>query len=254
MKIIGGRDYYDSAMVYGQDPTIVFVRDKSPKISAENSMLGWPSIAVDPVKISGKDRWTGLRSMYNSMHTRHYEFVLKPIEVWFAGKRYAGMVVDSIQKHQARGPMPRLYFWHELKFREWAVQLGYKFKTENRSWRDDMSDDERLSIFFTNEGNSYQEEWLIENKIAIAMWFDPLYSPWDSKKKEWSINCTGLKEIEFAKRLSPTEAYQELSMYLSSTAPGAGRPMVEITDQEVKRDKAGFNEWSFKRRSKHDEG
>lgn len=64
----------------------------------------------------------------------------------------------------------------------------------------------------------------------------------------WHINHDNLKRVDFHKIMDPFTIFQEIQMWLSGVLPKDGPPMVAITDDIIKRDKHGFDKWSFKKK------
>jgi len=68
------------------------------------------------------------------------------------------------------------------------------------------------------------------------------------------IRCTlnpYLKADQFQKVKDPTEAFQEISMYLGNELARQRDPTSTISD-EIMRDKKGFDKWSFRRHKEED--
>jgi hypothetical protein len=240
MKIIGGRDYYDAGVAYGRDETLVFVRDKIEPLDSLEVPLECPSMQVH---YGNTDQWRDYRRLWRSNYclTRLTgPLHVRPITLWFAGKRHAGVMIEQDPTIGLPKVTPS-YFWSEETFRAWLESINQLPSAS--SW---VNGDRNIKSHFQSEGSAAHLKWIIDNRYAIA-WAIGV-EPHSRQKVEWHLNATGLDKLQFYKKMDIMTAWQELSMFLSSTAPSSGNDMVTITDQKIKRDKHGFDEWSFKKR------
>jgi hypothetical protein len=240
MKIIGGHDYYDAGLAYGRDETLVFVRDQTDPVPTNRCILTPPF--MESYYQGEEAPRTAWRYRQSWIGTKAGPMIVLPITVWFAGRRHGGVKITSEAPTDrftgTRNIIPS-YFWDKENFLGWLDLIGCP-PLKGR-WLDGTKNIHR---HFTDMGGPDEIKWIIDNRVAIAM----SVRAFEAKDDEWKINATGLKDIQFFKKMPVMEAWQELSMFLGSMAPAGGRPMVEIVDQKIKRDKHGFDEWSFKKR------
>lgn len=235
MRIIGGKDYYDGGLAYGQDETLVFVRKK--KSTTEPT----PAKTI-PLKVPGKmslrqanTRFSWMRSV--EIKHKNSTYIFSPIYVWFAGKRHSGIFVEDIHDH----PKGNRTFWNVDSFKAFLAQIGAAMCTSYGA-RNDIIDDATIDAHFTSDGSNEEKEWLAANGIAIAILDRSPY-----RDDGWFFNTDGLKAVDFARHITPYEAFQELSMYVGGVIKRPEKPTVTITDSKVLAGKHGFNEWSFRK-------
>lgn len=252
MRIIGGKDYYDGGAAYGADPAVVFVRNQTPPLKAKDCPLRVPTLEMrfkQSRRVAG--RWIAENSM--EIDRGPDTFRMTPIVVYLAGRRHGGVRVRHVARDDRPG-RPDSFAWSVERLEEFLGGCGRRLGTRRPAgWQylreRGLSQREMAESHFEGRETPEELRWLVENRVAVAVCEVPFETGYTSLSRdvEWSLNRDDLKSVGFAQRVDVMTAWQELSMFLGSTAPGAGRPMVEITDQRVKRDKAGFDEWSFKR-------
>lgn len=230
MRIIYGRDYYDSALAWGRDTDIVFVREKNKTILLPYfGSLGFrelltslhPSVTIDP----------------NGFTTRTTSYKLIPVIVYFCGKRYNGIKVES----SSYGETNSTTYWNYDSY--------YNFlRSKNVDSRGHYDSSQTIKYYFDREISKKELDFLIENKytILISQWNINLYSNKDEEL--WSVNAPELKKIHFYKVVDAYTAFQEISMWVGGVLTGQGKPMVQISDK-YKIMKHGFDEWSFRKLS-----
>jgi len=218
MRIIGGHDYYDSALMYGRDEQIVFNRKKynDNECDVDNPIHD---------KINNI-----LKNTYDEMWKfGHFASVKEGI--FFAGKLYP-------------------YFYHETtnKFYWSLTKEVEEYMIHQRSrWRTNFKINP--SYF---EPVDYSE-FCRKNSIHIAI---PIKNFVVKDKKGeivrnkgfWEINTDGLRNINFEKRLDPFTAMQELSMWIDNFGL-LSNETVTISDKD-KITKHGFDNWSFRKKVK----
>jgi len=244
MRIIGGHDYFDSALAYGVDSTVVFSRtrfDDAPILSYNNSGLTFPKESID------FEEERSIRSREITRQRTTYRF--SPRTVWFAGKRYGCVHMTSytINEWHRRNEE---WFWSYSKLAEFLNSIDAKVAKSMR-WLDQYSlTAESLKDHFEGQGSERETDWLIENKVCIAISHPSFASRHDEGWKRvtgWKINTDGLGAMGFAKRLDPFTAFQELSMWIGGVLPRSGNPMVQIKDEKTMLKKHGMDEWSFRK-------
>lgn len=244
MRILGGHDYFDSALAYGRDETLVFARRKhadAPILPYRNAGLGMLEAESLSFVRAGRD---------GSMEHAGKRYDFRPVTVWFAGKRYGGVRVQSC-------PMSFLstrhddveWHWSEAKFHEFLSSIKAEL-AKPTPWMDRH----RLSAdtvreHFEKDGSRSEVDWLIENRVSVAVWQHCTASRgtrhWQDNTG-WKIDVDGLGQMGFAKRLDPFAAFQELSMWIGGVLPRKENPTVEIRDEKVVLGKHGMDKWSFK--------
>lgn len=248
MRIIGGRDYFDSALAYGRDETLVFARkrhDSADVMPFESSGLVQEA---DQVSFANgeKKRWDEEFFTVGSK-----EFTCTPAAAWFAGKRYGGI---EVRPRDRNGWKSEHHAWHWSRdgFMDFLAAAGIKLR-KHRDWISDhyrTLDAKTVEHHFEHRGSQAEIDWLVDNAVSIAIWTNTPNGPrngsdWKSRTG-WKIDTDGLGGIGFAKCIDPYTAFQELSMWVGGVLPRPGNPMVEISSEKVMVAKHGMDEWSFR--------
>lgn len=247
MRIIGGHDYYDGALAFGQDTDVVFVRNKE-------TIIGKDILEKSPLNIGQlsplhfKSTKKGLQQKYT--WRRHDDIITKDgvyycyyVNVYVGGKYYGG--IEVIRSGTAGVRTWTGYFWSLDKFKRWVQSKGYDLRDKPYWYGKDIPTWEILDTYHFNRQIPQKElDWLIENRVSVAMCVNRSHRDYPT----WEIDTPCLAGVQFAKRLDPYACFQELSMWVGGVLPRNPNPMVTITDQNIKRDKAGFDEWSFKKK------
>lgn len=224
MRIIGGKDFYDGVMAYGQDDT-VFVRKRYSEVEgipATEVPLRHPKEAQ---RVSDQlERWAD------------YLLEATPVMVWFAGKRFGGVCLRDKLTGVDRGAA-----WDERSYRE-ALERRVRWADGLRDIMKSHRYRQAIHDLFNAEGTEQERNWLIENGVSIAIC---KRERWD-KGLSWKFDTDGLKALGFAKALDPYTAYQELSMWVGGVLANPERPTAELSDED-KIAKRGFDEWSFRK-------
>ena len=223
MRIIYGKDYYDNALAYGRDESIVFVRSKSD-LRTDGEMHDHA--------ISG-----------NRAVLKGVTYIFERIIVYFCGKVYHGIrtKTSSYTRDFPTWKEDVTFFWNIDNFKEWLVNTKIpQFKATAENKRDRY-------IYTTN----YKEKttWMIENKIVVAVRFPEVIGmstnktyDWrpDFDSQHWKVNSDNLKSVQFYKVFDAYTAFQEISMWIGGVLALPANPMVEI-DDKIRIEKHGFD-------------
>ena len=247
MRIIGGHDYYDSALAYGRDDDVIFVRE--PKIVPDKEcplFKGYPHAII-----KGRSYWGSNNKFQVKENGQLVTLELHTINCYVAGKHYGAIKVkkELDSKH-------REIFWNYDAFVNWLSSLGKEVAgpAKKYKWEKDTPEKDAftsLKAFLTPMPATLEQlAWLVNNRVVTATWYDNYirnYVP----DLEWRCNSTekgyALKDIEFARAVDPFTLFQEISMFVGGVLPRNANPMVEIVDQVIKAEKHGFDKWSFRR-------
>ncbi|MNU31232.1 hypothetical protein D3C71_197510 [compost metagenome] len=241
MRILGGHDYYDTALAFGRDETLVFVRSPLEKArqvrESEAALRPVPERAIT-FGSSGFIR--------NTTHLHEdVEYTAYPRVVWFAGRRYGGMQVTRYGRGYKSGSMEDLWFWDSDRFAEFLVSIEACLK-EPRKGRDPDASINTASVeaFFSDPGSEAEISWLISQRMSIAISESGRWTR--SENACWKIDSDGLKDIHFQRCVTPYEAFQMLSQWVGGVLPRDGAEMVVIKDEKTMLSKHGMDKWSFK--------
>ena len=247
MRIIGGRDYYDSALAYGQDDDVVFVRDEK-----EFSNNNCPLYSGYPHDLLANHHWSKPAIEIRDPVRGPILLDLLPVSIYVAGTHQGGIKV----REQTSGAKVEV-FWDYSKFEKWVASYGKSIGTPNRyKWQTntpEMDAFPNLRAFMAPRlASPEQLTWLIDNRVVTAIWCNhTLESYYRRKPVMWHCNSSNkawmLTEYDFQKAMDPFSMFQEISMFVSGVLPRNPNPMVEITDDKVKVAKHGFDKWSFRK-------
>jgi hypothetical protein len=210
MRIIGGRDYYDSATSFGVDKTVVYNR---------KSQFG---------KIEEFEN-NGFIFILHRIDISYSEFFY-PILVFFAGKLYTGYRFDGYYSENSYTvwSYDELMSILNIKYPYYNIQ-NYKLKM--------------IKDHFDLKITKSQLDYLIKNKITILTFDIENYH--DGYMV--TIENSNLKNHQFYKVLDPYTAFQEISMWVGGVLTNNPPKMVEITDERVILVKHGMDHTSFRK-------
>lgn len=216
MRIIGGRDYYDSAMGYGIDKTLVFVRHKEKEELPEFLPQTYFDTPIGDVET-------------------------KAVQVYFCGTLYLGISIQ-LPKEGFRlvynPPKKECIFW-DMKSLKKSIE---KYKITLRKY-----EEADLHRYFEKSGREGHRQTLIEKRITIATLVKAVkrYN-WNSEN--WKIDGFNLKSLQFYKVKNAFEAFQEISMWIGGVLPHIGTNPPQIVDEKIRLSKRGFDpKWSFRK-------
>lgn len=252
MKISIGSDYYDSALSYGIDEQISFVRTE--KFYSDRSTTLIPCISIPELfLLDHSHRWgsrygDSFRVTLPSGSTT--EALFRRITVYFAGKRYVGLVAFTY------GVTPTSFSTHQESI--WTYDALVNFaRNHGLSLNPKISE----KNFRPRDATPAELDWLVKEKIAIAYFLERNYServegyipgPTDSLHP-WVCNSASkehcLSRYGFYKALDPYSAMQELSMFIGGVLGNVEPNTVQITDEKTLVAKHGFDKWSFRKKS-----
>ena len=252
MRIIGKtHDYYDSAMAYGIDPTVVFERTfeefRYQEIPQEYKFLA-------PKMRSRSSHYVGPmhnRRMGFDKNKGGVEFCYYPFTVAFCGKIYPGMTLQfRLPGHPNWGSFRAYDFEHWAQLLDEAQMEFIEPKGKRyRSWDrlGSPRDEKDCQEYFERRGED-KVTWFAERAKPIVVWQEE-YEPvlrFNSK----------LEDVGFYKVFDAYSAFQELDMFVSGVmtrevhVPNKHTSKlpnpVEIGDTDL-RDKKGFDEHSFRK-------
>jgi hypothetical protein len=232
------KDYYDSAMSSGSDPSRVFVREpESRKLKLERDGSGI---------FDRYSRLAGVAGIFDLRRDR--------VETGVCAVVFCGRVYKALRVHRTRGASDEGAV-EERVFYACAEAQAY---LENRLGKERMNRkrnafleydnplaqgtlNEGLARFFEHQGSDELMEWSVENRTAIAV----LHVGGRFYPSLLEINPP-LKAIQFYRLFGPAEAFQELDMFWGGVLAPESRPTVGIADND-RIAQHGFNERSFRK-------
>jgi hypothetical protein len=218
MKIISRQiDYYDCMMKKGIDPSIVFVRDPSIKITKS---LGFKNnIPFDSIHLgTTKYIYNYYLGFCGNIYPMFMDILLTSEYMKSASYHHISQTIDNAKKFYKKEDV-----------------IDYYDKISSYSLN-------KINIFFN-----------VDKNLFASYFTHPIFLSglrWEKKKREtnkvlfiyYNIN---LKSLSFNKIFNAQEAFQELQMYISNIAIPEKKPLV-ISDEEMAESK-GFNKFSFRK-------
>lgn len=247
MRFASGRDYYDSVLAFGRDETLFFERmtlAKATYIEERAANLTAPSTRL---RFKVERSWR----QSSSFERDRYEYSYHVKSVWFAGEYYAGIQLTiSDNGWPKRKGDSTLWFWSKEAFVQHLKTVQQDHFTDHKEL-DDLIEPALIDKIFDYRPTKADIDWLVENRVSIAVYSDFHYHGADyytHTSSGWYINCDGLGDMGFAKALDPYNAFQKLSQWIGGVLSGCNKPMLKITDEKVILKKHGFDKFSFKHR------
>ena len=234
------KDYYDGCLAFGQDKSIVFVRNAEllDKKAAENLLLD----SIRPKFSIGK----------KTKKLTTVEF--SPLIVVFCGKIYRGIKVYRKTKKEK----PNIYFddsekeqkvFYEVgELIEYLKQFEMKLPEDKYySWQRDHVEG-NVKAFLGAQGTDELSDYCIRNRYVSLT-----YAEVDPDVRNyrggdyfgWTANGM-LQPSQFYKVFDAFAAYQEIDMYVSGTLPQSTAMPIEISDKD-RIVQHGFDKYSFRK-------
>lgn len=263
MRIIGGHDYYDSGLAWGQDETVIFVRNKDKPLDGIFDKI----LDHDPVRcgidltLPNEEVRFSAHKFYRSPHIvrdNKFEHAVYLSFVVVCGTLYRGFAV--VRKNRRTYQTEYFWIWTSDAFRKYAkdhnLALHEGTDMVAKDWVKRESSVKQVDVKLVSldtwvapaKLSGPPLDFLIENRITVAS-KNPLAQPSNSKQV-WNINSDTLGAMGFAKAVDPYTVFQEISMWNGGVLSSSGPPMVEITDDKIKIAKHGFHHPTSFRRPK----
>jgi hypothetical protein len=247
MRIIYGKDFYDSALSYGADTSITLVRQKEQFIEAVGFYHPMITFSIYEKMKDGSTRFVDMyrRSLSDGFKTYTVAAIVADMMYFGVELQFSMFDFDN--------PDP-VFCWSEDKFEAALNKQNHTLYPANeevgkwsllaRMRRKYGNEDRSAADFFKpiKLPNSVRNK-MIEMGASVATF---RRSAWDGNNPRWRINGDDLKEIEFYRCRSAHEVFQEISMWVGGVLPKPGAPMVEISDKD-RIHKHGFDQWSFRK-------
>jgi hypothetical protein len=272
MRIIGGKDYYDSGLSFGVDESVIFVRKSFDLYdpSIRNDIRGnLPEFKLHDKAYSSNSVWNDSYLTY-TWEFDDLNYHVEAVSIFFCGKIYKGIRVywehrtrrfygNKIMKPLTGGTVAkRNYgevrqetFWDMNSFNKWAAKNGITIDTTKRSsLRGERPASFSIVTLESDQLTPYLSKGIVvatayggQEKITVRN----THRCCDDKEIAWVCNSDNLKEFDFIKVVDPTTAFQNISMWIGGVIPKPGNRAVEITDDKIKIAKHGMDKYSFRK-------
>jgi len=271
MRIIGGKDYYDSGMAWGLDETVVFLRNGNSRMTHREVHDAMGLERRRPTFHFGEaSRYS--RMMYDSHRVPNAnveyqgtdgQYRMSAGHVVLCGVLRSGILIHRSHANSwPSRPSEDHWIWSEEAFRSFAQKHGLGIVEGYDDRRADTQFDkttgqihydvELLSLsrwFVPKELTGRPRDTILENRITILA-YDPEAVTYENRDKPWSIDQAGLGAMGFAKAMDPVTAFQEIAMWRSGVLGSDGPVPVQITNDRIKAEKHGFHHPTSFRRAK----
>jgi len=245
MRIISSfKDYYDIGLSFGVDPVLVYVRE------------------TRTVAYKDQSHFKEIASIINQMVAFDYiDSNVRHGVLAFCGKAYPFYEIGGPITHLSSQYKPQAVLYSYKAFEKFAKT--YKSDSISRSRYGTVQGEikrrkEKKKLFydkaypwreFDNEfiGKTISDKPFIEENAPIIMIYGNRYS--GGGLQDSIIINPRLREHRFVTQVDPVVTFQELAMYVGNNLAKQVDPSEKFSD-ELKRDIAGFDGWSFRKQSK----
>jgi hypothetical protein len=257
MKIISKLpDFYDSALAYGHDASVTYVRHPH-EVALKEVPISIGNRIEFHAYIGNKPSWRNNLSN-NKLWVNTYPIV-------FAGKLYPVLRVNielTFDRRESFFATSANEFWKELGARgikNAEDDAGWqRLHRKRNSWMKAEDRPESIEGYFKRTLTEREFNWLVENCIVAmrpylktvvpSIDIDRGYHVFSPRSNWcWIIEPNDLRDFALPRILPPTAAFQECEMYVSGVLPRPGPAIVEITDDKVKVAKHGMDKFSFRK-------
>ena len=257
MRIIGGKDYYDSASAYGIDPGIVFVRKEFRLTNADMDRIGRYTTQGFGIRPDTNEE-PSYKTKY-AWNTGNFAPDLK-VQAYsptliFCGKVYSGIFVTVTEGRWPNEVKTEHRFWNAEKFDAFLKERGWRTSSILYYGEQGITKLEEKFSKYEIKGDALQ--CLLEKQIVTVTPKDlplnlnrPYYrsrAGWLEQESDYVANTDTLKDWDFQKAFDPVAAFQEISQWVGGALAAYGPNTVEITDDEIKLAKHGMDKTSFRR-------
>ena len=238
MRIISKfNDYYDGAMGYGIDKTVIYNRSSAefPAGSAE-----WAKIEKYLDSFKG-GMHTGLLSLHSWLNSVDNLEVRNRFVLFFCGKPHVGICLSSNYNKRGNWEVKERYCYSLEHAERFISEHEKRIRLEGKEIKALLK---KIDRFFERYGAPKVSDF---NDLHFSL-DCPIIKVDSNIRKASLVTNPCLKDMEFYCVTDPFTAFQELSMYISGVMGGRSPRTVEIgNDDRIA--KHGFNKWSFRRES-----
>lgn len=226
MKIHGGHDYYDSALTYGTDSQVVFVREKNHVLS-ESQVKQIPELVPHVPYLYFTHKKGTYHNQQDVIPWKQGVVKVSGVSAWVGAHCWHGYRVHGDNLNQVH--------WSLESLTKWAQEDGYSVLPTNRYW---MIMNRKPEVLAGAHATPSQlQAWMIENHVTVIT----------HDLGSWRVNGDNLRELQLFKIRDAFQIHQLISQWVGGVLPQKGNPMVEITDDLVKAHKHGFDKFSFRK-------
>tara|TARA_Y100000034_G_scaffold136985_1_gene218011 strand:+ start:16908 stop:17600 length:693 start_codon:yes stop_codon:yes gene_type:complete len=217
------RDYYDNSASYGIDKTVVYSRDTIKDDKLFHEKFKERSYRTEKYFYpKSESRYRMYRSDYNTDN-----YTVNTFLIAFCGKYYPGYkFVKTNEEH---------IFYSKEEVIDFYNKNNMEIEKDRRGFFSGVNSLVYMEKFFDRNTWKYLDELFQEFKVPVF-----------ALEGKTIINNPVLKDYKFGKVKKSPEAFQDIFMYISGVLGTNENEMINISDED-KRDKKGFDKWSFKK-------
>ena len=262
MRVVGGHDYYDSGLAYGQDTSVVFLRNGDRRLTEEEvySGLRLPRIACSGHLKSADSFFANTGRLlpehaFSDVLFNRVRHHFEVAHVVLCGRLYNGLHILSSATGGPPQQVDNRWIWgaeslanfardHDLSLVEGRSGVVQTWAWEDKVQR--LMDEEVQTIeqWFTPQPlPDLARARIVDERITVLSLnpIDSIPRDGDRVPRPWRVNQPSLAQMQFAKAVDPYTAYQEISMWIAGVLPQLEPDAVQVTDNKVKIHKHGFD-------------
>ena len=236
-------DYYDSAMSYGIDKTLRFIR----QLEETDKLLEMPESLTEMLK--------GLSDVYDFWNKNTHDFSARPFIVVLCGKIHLGYhcsnLKDSEYKNRYCFPIVPDIYVYDLLSLEKVIERYNKDLFKTFYEKSKYSYLSRTS--FKHDGLEKKFKEFKDKKIGIGIHLDEeapiLYIGYKNRDFVYIKNLV-LRKLQFYKKMNAFQVFQDISVFIGGVVSKTFPPTVELGEKD-RIEKSGFDKWSFRKMGKN---
>lgn len=238
MRIISKfNDYYDSALGYGEDRSLVYERKTEDFEISSNQEKNLPYVNKNRSYRLSRDKWD-----------------TELFYLGFCGKIYP--VVKFSERYPALSPSnfnPIVRYLYSLEqVQEFCKENNIELRDEKEYFSKysrgyDVDSVRSLTRFFNQTDFMGLEKIFAEKNIPL---FTYKSDPTSNSNKTMIQHNPSLKDVQFFKVKDSFSCFQEISMFVGGVLKSKENEMVQISDED-KIAKHGYDKWSFRKMGKN---
>lgn len=244
MRIIGGRDYYDSFIQYGVDNNIILNRNNQIKYDInilsdkidKIYKIKEDTVYIKDIKKENIFNISNRRNVFNNTH-----ICSGYINVIIGENEYKGLILDIDYTKNYSYNQERHYIWNINSFNKHLNEFGYSHTIKPKNYYTSSFSEDAFDV---KKVHPSVTDFMIANEISIIV----VSKAFHCRTLSWQFNESILNEIEFYRKLDGHEVYQNLSHWIGNILLPS-KQMPDITDDKIKLHKHGFDKWSFRKMS-----
>jgi hypothetical protein len=249
VRVIGKRDYYDSALMYGHDPHTTFVRGNDTILRTQAERLGLQ--AAERFSLKSVNLKTILRYFHrnNEYISNGAGYTLTSLVVIACGIRYHGFRIRVSGGFGRDRRDEYHYFWSADSLIQWLAVEGLTIhavvpwyeRQKGAKWEAALRD-----YMEPRPVSDTVQALMIDRRWTILVYVDDPSHSGVEDDRTWSINQANLNGVEFYRAVPPNQMFQMIDQWVGGILPAVGREMVDIPD-EIRAAKHGMDKTSFRR-------